>query len=466
MAQVSIPGAGGTPLVFKVTGTSTTNYAQAFQAAVAGDTPTILSNANVVETTVPGALNEILTDLRAPGVQGTPYTLSTGGQYTFADVGTDATIVGSTAGMDTVLASGAVTYDATGGNDQVTFVDGANTYNGGTASGDTITGGSGSDTINTGTGFSTVFSGAGSTQITLNDTVGGTGSPPQPGGLVFLGDGHSTVDAFGKYDDVVAATNGQTIFGGTDSTSTLNIAIEDNATSSGPAGDVITAGAGTTTIFDTVGGNSIFGGSGVLRFVGGVPTAADSTTGSTGVLADSIYGAGSTFMFGAAGDSLTFAGDTAGGVGVFLAGAGNETLNAADAEGRVNFYGSSDSTSSETFTGSKTGFNYFVTGGNTSTVAGGTVTGGSESLAGGTGSNIFAIADGGSTAHITIFDFAAGNDSVNFLGENSSQVQADLNAATVGSAGLTVTLSDNTTVTFVGLTSVSQLHVTGSGTGT
>ena len=148
---------------------------------------------------------------------------------------------------------------------------------------------------------------------------------------------------------------------------------------------------------------------------------------------------------------------------MFLAGTGNETLNAANADGRVNFYGSSDSTSSDSFTGSTTGFNYFVTGGNTTTVAGGTVTGGSESLLGGTGTNIFAIADGGQTAHVTIFDFTAGNDSVNFIGESASQVQTDLANATTDSTGLTVTLSDNTTVTFVGLNSVSQLHTPGTG---
>ena len=452
-------GSGSPPLVFKVTGTSTTNYALAFQNAVAGDTtPTILSNAGGVETTTPGALNEILTDYRATNAQGTAYNLTTGGQYTLADVGTDATVNGSTAGMDTVLATGAVTYNAMGNDNQVTFVDGANTYNGGDATGDTITGGSGSDTINTGTGFSTVFSGAGNTMIALNDTVGSSSSP---GGFVYLGDGHATVDANGFNDVVAAATNGQAIFGGMDSTSTLTVAIEDNATSSGPAGDVITAGAGTTNIFDSVGGNSIFGGAGSLNFVGG------SAASTGGIIADSLYGGvGPSYLFGASGDSLTFAGDTTGSIATFVAGTGNETLNAADAGGRVNFFGSTDTSSSETFVGSTTGYNYFQTGGTASTVSGSTVTGtgGSESLYGGTGTNVFGIADGGPNSHITVYDFASGNDSVNFLGETASQVQADLNAATVTSAGVTVTLSDNTTVTFSGLTSVSQLHTPGSGT--
>ncbi len=454
---ISIPGGSGTPpLVFKVTGTSATNYALAFQNAVASSTPTTLSNSPGVESTTPGALNEILNDNRGGGAQGSAYNLSTGGQYTIADVGTNTTVDGSTAGMDTVLATGAITYNAMGNDNQVTFIDGANVYNGGAATGDTITGGSGSDTINTGTGFSTVFGGVGHSVVTLNDTVGSSSSP---GGLAYLGEGFATVDANGLNDVVVAASNGQQIFGGTDTASTLTIAIEDNAKSSGPAGDVVTAGAGTTNLFDSVGGNSIFGGSGSLTFVGGPPT----STGS-GVISDSIYGgSGPSYLFGASGDNLTFAGDTSGSVATFVAGVGNETLNAANADGRVNFFGSSDTSSSGSFAGSTTGYNYFQTGGSSSTVAGGTGTGGSESLAGGTGTNVFGIADGGANAHITVYDFAAGNDSVSFLGETSAQVTADLNAATVSSAGLTVTLSDNTTVTFVGLNNVSQLHTPGSG---
>ena len=448
---ISVPGGQfGTPLVFKVTGTSASNFATAFQNAVVGDVPTILSNPNVTETTTPGALNEIFTDFRGSPNAGTPYALTTGGQYTFADVGTAATITGSTDGGDTVLATGAVTYDATGGNDQVTFIDGVNDYVGGTASGDTITGGAGYDMINTGTGDSTVFSGSGHTVINLNDDS----TSAAPGGLVFLGDGLATVNATGFYDDVIAATNGQVIFGGTDSTSTLNVVIEDNATSFGASGDVITAGAGTTTVFDSVGGSSIFGGSGTLRFVGGTP--------ASGVLSESIVGGtGSSYVFGASGDSITFAGDSSGSVATFLAGTGNETLNAANAEGRVNFYGSTDASSSETLVGSQTGYNYFTTGG-TSIGDSVSTTGGTEAILGGTGTNVFNIADGGASAHVTIYDFAAGNDSVNFLGETSAQVQADLNAATVSNFGLTVTLSDQSTVTFVGLTSVSQLHVSGT----
>ncbi len=448
---VSVPGASGTPIVFKVNGTSTINYAVAFQNAVGNDTVQVLSNPQT-QVAGPNILNDIFSNTST-----NTFALQFGNQHTFVDVGLPTTVTGSSQGGDTVLATGSTTYDATGPNNQVTFVSGANNYVGGTGTGDTITGGSGADTINTSTGFSTVFSGAGNGLIVLNDTVGSSGSAP--GDLVYLGDGHSTVLADGHFDDVIAATNGQTIFGGTDSTSTLNVVVGDNATSSGPSGDIITAGAGTTNIFDSVGGSSIFGGSGPLTFVGGSPAAG-------GTMSDSIVGgSGSSVIFGASGDNISFAGDTSGSVATFVAGTGNETLNAANADGRANFFGSNDSSSSATFVGSETGYNYFQTGGNDTT--GGTATGGSETLFGGNGTNIFGINDGGTSAHVTIYDFAAGNDSVNFLGETTAQVQADLNSATSNTFGLTVTLSDQSTVTFVGLSSVSQLHVAnGSGSNT
>ena len=473
---VTIPGANGVPLVFKITGTSSANYGLAFQSEVGGvstsnirvlssgdsQIPSTGVTSGIAPTTfahpdAPAAgpvLNEIFSNSTTP-----TYTLLYGSENTLIDVGSSTTLVGSAGGGDTVVATGVATYDATGDFNNVDFFEGENTYNGGTATGDTVTAGSGYDLINAGTGYSTVFGGGHST-IVLNDTVGANGDTP--GGLVYLGDGTSTVDANGSYDDVVTGTNGQTIFGSSVAGGTLNVVIGDNATSSGAAGNLIVANASTTNVFDSVGGSSIFGGSGILSFVGGAAAG--------GVMSDTIVGgSGSTFLYGSDGDSISFAGDTSGSVATFTAGLGNETLNAANADGRVDFFGSNDISSTATFVGSTTGFNYFQTGGNAVAGTDTPGSGGAESLVGGAGTNIFGIADGGSNAHITVFDFAAGNDSVNFLGETQDQINADLSSATVGSingeSALTLTLSDQTTVTFVGITSLTG-HVIGGGTGT
>ena len=464
---VSIPGANGVPLIFKITGTSNGNFATEFQNQVGVGTPNIRVLSNGDTQISNNALNSPLTfapDAPAPGSviineifsTGTTaapvYKLQFGNEHTVIDLTTtNNTVVGSAQGGDSVLGNGGSTYIATGSFNQVTFLAGDNTYDGSSVSGgDTITGGDGQDTINTGLGYSTVFSGAGGTVINLNDTVGANGDTP--GGLVYLGDGLATVNATGSYDDVITGTNGQSIFGNADlsATGTLNVIIGDNATSTGAGNDLIVANSSTTNVFDSVGGNSIFGGSANLVFVGGISTAGDTVSDSI------VGGSGSTFIYGSTGNDLAFAGDTSGSVATFVAGNGNETLNAANADGRVNFFGAAEASSSGSLVGSTTGFNYFQTGG------------GAESIVGGTGTNIFGITDGGSSSHITVFDFAAGNDSVNFLGETAAQVTADLNSGVTstinGQSALTLTLSDNTTVTFVGITSLTG-HVVG-GTGT
>ena len=191
---VTIPGANGVPLVFKITGTSSANYGLAFQSEVGGvstsnirvlssgdsQIPSTGVTSGIAPTTfahpdAPAAgpvLNEIFSNSTTP-----TYTLLYGSENTLIDVGSSTTLVGSAGGGDTVVATGVATYDATGDFNNVDFFEGENTYNGGTATGDTVTAGSGYDLINAGTGYSTVFGGGHST-IVLNDTVGANGDTP------------------------------------------------------------------------------------------------------------------------------------------------------------------------------------------------------------------------------------------------------------------------------------------------
>jgi hypothetical protein len=68
------------------------------------------------------------------------------------------------------------------------------------------------------------------------------------------------------------------------------------------------------------------------------------------------------------------------------------------------------------------------------------------------------FASGTDGAHDTITDFTSG-DSLYLLGYASSQSASSLqNAATVSPAGVTLTLSDQTTITFTDLSSVSSLN--------
>ena len=443
MAQISIPGGSGAPpLVFTVTGTSTTNYAQSFasvlqSASAAGSlTVNVLSSGAAPHAPTGTVLNEILGPTMVDS-----YTLSAGGEYLLAIPGIATTVNGSAAGADTVLAggnltyvsegytvnaNGSVTYVAGGGNDNVDFVSGANTFFGDGASGDTITGGAGADSIFTGAGSSTVFSGGGNTLIDLGDK--GTN-----GDIAYLGDGHATVNANGVNDTVVAGTNGQVIFAGAGN---VLVNIMDNPTSSGAAGDTITAGTGATTVFDSVGGSGIFGGSGSLTFVGEV----GSTVAGHAFQAESIVaGSGTTAIFGASGNELNlFTTTTSGAVNV-VAGLGNETLNGSGANS-FNFFANDTDTSSSVLLDARgsTASDYFATGT------------GSESIYGGSGADVFALDTTGHGGNISIYNWNAA-DSVSVDASNQNNVS---NGTVVG-GNYTVKLSDDTTVTFVGISSLA-----------
>ena len=446
MATISVPGAGGSHLIFTVTGESTINYATAFAAAVNSAESKGKLTLNVVngagKSTVGGVvLNELV---KGSKTQFTPTT----GQYTVIDE--TASVTGSVLGHDTVLAGMdtastagpfSATYTARGSDNRVTFISGNNTYDGSTAAGaggDTITAGSGSDVISTGTGSSTVFSGVGTAFITLNDTVGGD--------VAYLGDGKSTVIANGISDIVAAASPGQLIIGGSAGDS-LAVAIQEPSSTvvSSSAGDVVVARGSATTVFDSVGGNTIFGGTGNLTFVG--------QSGTSQPVSDTILtGSGSNVIVGFSNADITFGStSTSGGVAV-IAGTGNETLNGANATSFNLFADTAAAASSTgTFVGSydSVASDTFLTGA------------GNETFISGNASDLFeldTVSSSNGPAHITIFGFG-GSDLVGF-GNDSVNAQSDLNSGTVTAGNLTITLSDKTTVTFVGVTSLTGHTIT------
>ena len=351
----------------------------------------------------------VLNDILAAG----SYALAAGGQYTFVDTTSsagapapsstsgDVTLTGSAAGGDTVLAASSTTYLAVGSDNNVSFVSGDDVYQGSTipgATGDTVTAGSGADTINTNSGNTTVF-GGGSGLIVLNDTA--TGSSFND--VAFLGDGTNIVLASGANDVVVAAAPGQLIDGANaSSTSTLGIVIANSSSTTAGSGDTIVAGSETTNIYDSVGGATIFAGSGNLNFIGQTPVGTASVSDTV------VSSTGTTAIFGNSGDNVAFSSSSSDPAVLVSAGVGNETLNGANASGGVYFFASQDSSSSaaimDTVVGGN-GSNYFQTGA------------GNEAYVGGSGTNIFDVAtDLGPNTHITIYDFASGNDYVDFVG--------------------------------------------------
>jgi Ca2+-binding RTX toxin-like protein len=450
---VSIPSSVGSATVFTVTGTRTLAMAQGFQAyldrALAAGTLTIVQGDTTGSTVtfaapVQGHLNEAVMTGVDGASGGISATVPGGYQFLFDNVSGATTITGSGMGSDVLVAAinAAASYFDEGGNNTIVFVDGDNTYHGDTtasAGNDYIAAGSGYDTIFSGAGHDTINSGTGSGTIVLQDT--GTGGVPF-NDYVYLDDGHNEVYADGMHDAVLATGAGQTIAGGADAAAQDGVVLVGG---NGDGNDVIDGGAATMTVFDQSGGNSVFGGAGLFNFIGG-----------SDVSASVVAGTGTMYLFVTSGDSITFAASDTAETAYFIAGTGNETLNGAFAQNNLLMFGGDSGQSSIT-----AGITDLMVGGsgNDTLVSGA----GHETLTGGAGNNVFLIdatTDGvGATILISDFGASAGNV-LEFANYTTAEINAALNSAQTVSGGAgeintILTLSDNTQVTLVGVSSLN-----------
>lgn len=452
MADSNTIGGPGAPvnITFTQFGSS---YAANYSDSLAAGVNAVLSGGGTVTTVSAGSSSAFFPEVPAgqtaiyslvpTTVQGTTsqdFTIATAG-YVLDTIGGSVIITDAAAG-DSILVSAdnpATTVNTFGGDNLVVFIDGNNVFNGDSVSantlgGDTVVGGTGNDTINTGYGSTTVNSGTGYDIITLNDT----GSSTTYNDAVFLDTGFAKVVADGSGDYVVATTEGQTIEGGAAETSADNLTVvllpNSDGTISGD--DSVTGAAGYLTVGDESSDNTITGGTGGLTFIGAV-----------GITADINIGSGYGLLFGNSGDSITLGavtGDT-GGAAVFVAGLGNETLNAAASTANVTIFGGSDSTGTDVLTA----------GSGTDLLVAGL---GTETLTGGAGTDTFLIDSvGAAGASLTIGDFV-GND-VLALNYSASDISSALAGGAVDSDGnFVITFADtSTTVTFTGITSASEL---------
>jgi hypothetical protein len=213
---------------------------------------------------------------------------------------------------------------------------------------------------------------------------------------------------------------------------------------------VVNGNGATISLFDSGDGNSIFGGSGQLTFVG-----------EADINASILGGSGTTDIFGGVGDSIVFDGTSTAGHAAFLASAGNETLLGALSQTAMALYGYNGTAASVT-----SGVQDVLVGGagNDTLVTGA----GHETLTGGGGNNLYLIdaTTDGVGGNIVITDFGASSGNLlGFENYSAAEIQSALNNAytVTGASGETntiLTLSDNTQVTFIGVSTLSGHTIT------
>jgi uncharacterized protein (TIGR03118 family) len=292
------------------------------------------------------------------------------------------------------------TIAAIGGNNLVPLGSGTNLVR--SSGADTIIGSSGADTIVAKSNASLVF--GGSDRLLF---IGGAGMATVVGGAsssVFGGAGG--VDAFGNAGGgvfaggsrggnlIVAGTQASTIFGG---------GAGDTLFANGAGGDVLVAAGGNETLSGGIatGNNMIFGGTG-----------------------------GDLLVAGAGADTL-------------VAGTGNSTL--VGGRGADLLIGSS---ASDVLVAGAESSNTLVGGSGAATF----IAGNNAQLRAGAGADMFLFASGHASGHDSVIGFGA-KDRIALQGFGSS---AAVIAGQMNSGGnTTITLSHNTTVTFVGVAHLS-----------
>ncbi|MBY4640794.1 hypothetical protein K6L44_12530 [Gluconacetobacter entanii] len=446
MQAVSITGAQGTTVSIATDSTFTNTLAQQYAQQV---TATLSSDTMVAGT--PGTDQSSAARTFVDITSGGTYTLDgsdTGivigglnGQSLSQAVSVNAT--GVTTPVNVIAGDlGGVTYTAGSESGVFTAASGNNVFSGGSgdyvintgAGRDTISTGTGQDTINAGIGAAAIYLAAANNTLDLQgaDTVYGADRAAQDVTLETRSSvsGSASLDLGAKSHvtdtgsgNSMTVHGGSTITGGTDDSVTLMnqqglYGLEDlleAQTMNSEAGDTISA-TGFVTINDPTGGDVSV--DGCLRFLNARGTATVSAWRST------IYGAAGTddLNITASDDTYTdFDGSQ---------GSGNEVFDGANSTGDIDAVGGSGN----------------------NTLIGGS---GNNTLSGANGINDFIFINGHAGGQDIIKDFGKSSANVVELsGYNMTQasLQDMLANATVTGGNTTISLSDHTRVTFVGVT--------------
>lgn len=258
--------------------------------------------------------------------------------------------------------------------------------------------GGGNDTIlAVGSGNDTIAAGGGRNHIELGsgqDSIQSSGRD-----TIVTGSGHDTIDATGDARDLVRGGTGHIVFLG---------------------------GAGSVTLFGGAGSDTFEGGSGRAVVYGG--------QGGNNIL---LGGTGRATLFGGgSGDHLYAQGSKA---QALVAGVGNETLSAAMATGGDSLVAGS-------------GRDLLIGGSGNDTFFGGT---GISTMLGGSGQEVFAFVKSLNGGTDLVMNFTS-LDKIDLQGYGPHAVKDALDSQTYAGGSVTITLSDNTRVTFAGVSGLTK----------
>ena len=274
-----------------------------------------------------------------------------------------------------------------------------------------------------------------------NDTLlGGAGAATLVGGV-----GSTNLLAAGSGDTLLVAGSGlDTMFGG----SGADIMV------GGAGPSTVSSGTGATTVFAGTGAIEAFGGASRFQFVGGsngastvVGGSGNSTLfGGTGANNELVGGTGAaTIVGGANGDELV-GGDSAG--NLIVAGTGNETLVGSFVGGADTLVGGTGSNLAVAGTGNDIMFG----GSGPDTMLAGT---GNDVMLAGSGPDVLVFSNGQAGGSDEIWNFTQGSDFVFLANYAPNVVQTALASAVTSGGSTTITLTDDTRITFGGITQLT-----------
>jgi Ca2+-binding RTX toxin-like protein len=271
---------------------------------------------------------------------------------------------------------------------------------------------------------------SGSFSVTAAPTTGTVPTPPAASNneLVLTGSSPGAVSVPAGYDWIVNTASAPTTG---DSSTTISAGVASS-------GLYVFGGSGNLDFIGGAGGSTIIGGSGNATVTGGTGALVFGAGQGTASVAG---GSGGTTLFGAANSNITYTGSV--GAALYAAQSGNETISASGSSTNNLFFAGTD----------PAGHNLIEGGSGSDTFTAGA---GSDTFSGGGGGDVFFFNAGQTAGAVDlIIDFQP-NYTVNLTGYGTGAAAKALSNAVTANGNTTITLSDHTAITFVGM-SANQL---------